>query len=152
METLKELLKTKEEENPIIFTDNSLDELTVLHMAAFLGHLNITIWYKDVLGFSDINPKDNKGNTPLYWATRQGHLDVVKYYIENDYHASSKIFSSFMNYHLCLANTLMNMHSKRYFEIFKLGPDGLLCYLESKSQMVLFYLRLEKDPIILKLK
>ena len=93
MEKLKELLKTKEDKNPVIFSDNSRGEPTVLHMAAVFGHLNITIWYKDVLGFSDINPKDNKGNTPLYWATRKGHLDVVKYYIINGYHASSKIFS-----------------------------------------------------------
>ena len=113
METLKELLKTKEEENPIIFTDNSLGELTVLHMAAFLGHLNITVWYKDVLGFNDINPKDSKGNTPLYWATVQGHLDVVKYYIKNGYQPSSKVFSPFVNAYLCLANIVMSMHTKR---------------------------------------
>ena len=65
---------------------------TVLHEAGNYGHLNIIIWYKDVLGFSDINPKNNKGTTPLYWATVQGHLDVVKYYIMNGYHASSKVF------------------------------------------------------------
>ena len=64
LETLKVLLKTKEEKNPVIYSDNSLGELTVLDTAAYFGHLNITIWYKDVLGFSDINPKDNKTPKP----------------------------------------------------------------------------------------
>ena len=110
LETLKVLLKTKEEKNPIIISDNSLGELTILHVAAGFGHLNITIWYKDTLGFSDINPKDNKGNTPLFWATKQGQLDVVKYYIKNGYQASSKILSQSINSHLCLASTLMSTH------------------------------------------
>ena len=98
LEKLKDLLKTKEDKNPVIFSDKTRGELTVLHVAAIFGHLNITIWYKDVLRFSDINPKNNKyeANTPLHWAARQGHLDAVKYYIENGYQASSKIFSQFM--------------------------------------------------------
>ena len=86
---------TGENKNPVIYVSTSGTKYTVLHHAAKYGRLNITIWYKDVLGFSDINPKDNKGNTPLYWATRKGHLDVVKYYIQNGYHASSKIFSKY---------------------------------------------------------
>ena len=111
LETLKVLLKTNEEKNPIIISNNSSgDELTILHVAAGFGHLNITTWYKDDLGFSDINPKDNKGNTPLFWATKQGQLDVVKYYIENGYQASSKILSQSINSHLCLASTLMSTH------------------------------------------
>ena len=97
METLKELLKTKEDKNPVILSDNSAGDLTVLHMAAYLGHLNITIWYKDVLGFSDINPRDSKGNDPLYLATQEEHLDVVKYYIINGFHASSKVSKEFKN-------------------------------------------------------
>ena len=71
---------------------------TPLHYFASNGHLKIIIWYKDVLGFKDINPKDNKGDTPLSLATQEGHLDVVKYYIENGYQASSKIYSPFINH------------------------------------------------------
>ena len=66
--------------------------MTVLHVAASYGHLKIIIWYKDILGFSDLNPENNIGNTPLYKAAYEGKLDVVKYYIENGYQASSKIF------------------------------------------------------------
>ena len=95
LETLKVLLKTKEDKNPIIYLDSEEGEFTILHIAAYFGHLNITIWYKDVLGFSDINPKDNKGTTPLFLATQEGHLDVVKYYIINGYHASSKVSKEF---------------------------------------------------------
>ena len=68
---------------------------TVLHEAGKYGHLNIIIWYKDVLGFSDINPKNSKGNTPLSLAIVKGHLDVVKYYVQNGY--SSKIFSKYFH-------------------------------------------------------
>ena len=114
LETLKVLLKTKEEKNPIIISDNSLGDFTILHVAAGFGHLNITVWYKDVLGFSDINPKDNKGNTPLSWATRQGQLDVVKYYIENGYQASSKILSQSISSRLCLATSLMSIHTRTF--------------------------------------
>ena len=93
--TLKILITTRTtNQNPVIYEYDGAKS-TVLHEAAYYGHLKIIIWYKDVLGFSDINPKDNKGNTPLYWATNQGHLDVVKYYIQNGYHASSKIFSKY---------------------------------------------------------
>ena len=99
LETLKELLKTKEDKNPVIFSYNA-GEFTVLHIAAYFGHLNITIWYKDVLGFSDINPKDNKGNTPLSQAIGQRQIDVVKFYIKNGYKASSKILSQSINSHL----------------------------------------------------
>ena len=113
LETLKLLIATRTiDQNPVIYEYENGAKSTVLHEAAYYGHLNITIWYKDVLGFSDINPNDNKGNTPLYWATNQGQLDVVKYYIKNGYQASSKVFSPFVNSYLCLANTVMSMHTK----------------------------------------
>ena len=69
-----------------IFGDES-----VLVIAAALGHLNIIVYYKDVLQFSNINPKNNNGITPLYWASFNGHLHVAEYYIENGYKASGKV-------------------------------------------------------------
>ena len=86
---------TGENKNPAIYEDEDGTKYTVLEIAANYNHLEIIVWYKDVLGFSDINPKNNKGNPPLYWATVQGHLDVVKYYIINGYHASSKVSKEF---------------------------------------------------------
>ena len=114
MEKLKILLENRKDKNPVTYINTNGAGITVLHGAAYEGHVNIIRWYKDVLGFSDINPKDNKGDTPLLLATQQGNLDVVKYYIENGYQASSKIFSPFMNCHLCLANILMSMHTKTF--------------------------------------
>ena len=64
--------------------------LSILHLAAYYGSLNITTYYKDVLGFSDINPKDNNGHTPLSWASYLGRLEIVKYYIKNGYKASGE--------------------------------------------------------------
>ena len=114
LETLKVLITTRtSDQNPVIYEYEDGAKSTVLHEAAYYGHLEIIVWYKDVLGFSDINPKDNEGNTPLYWATVQGHLDVVKYYIKNGYQPSSKVFSPFVNAYLCLANIVMSMHTKR---------------------------------------
>ena len=95
LEKLKILLENRKDKNPVTYVFPDGVGVTVLHGAAYEGHVNIIRWYKDVLGFSDINPKDNKGITPLYWATVEGHLDVVKYYIINGYHASSKVSKEF---------------------------------------------------------
>ena len=91
LEILKLFLKTRVDKNPVIDVnpDNG-DEESVLLIAAALGHLNIIVYYEDVLQFSNINPKNNNGNTPLSNAA-YGHLDIAKYYIENGYKASSKI-------------------------------------------------------------
>ena len=94
LETLKVLIITRTgDQNPIVFEWGSGAKSTVLDMAAYYNRLKIIVWYKEVLGFNDINPKDNQGNTPLYWAIKQEQLEVAKYYIKNDYmyHASRKI-------------------------------------------------------------
>ena len=90
LEILRILLGRIQEKNPVINFRNGAKS-TVLHETAFYGHANVTIWYKDVVGLKDINPSDNKGNTPLMWAINQNQSDVVKYYIDNGYVASSKI-------------------------------------------------------------
>ena len=81
---LETLLDDRKEKNPI------LDEFegegsTVLHLAAGLGHLELIKWYKDALNFTNINPEDNKGNTPLSLAISQGKQDVVDYFFELGY-------------------------------------------------------------------
>ena len=92
---MKVLINTRRDQNPEVYEYGERGDLaksTVLHEAAYYGHLNIIIWYKDVLGFSDINPEDSKSHTPLFWASKQGQIEVAKYYIKNGYkyHASSK--------------------------------------------------------------
>ena len=66
---------------------------TLLDVAAEYGQLNVTKWYKNVLGVSDINPKDKNGYTPLSRASYLGHLEIAKYYIENGYIPSSKVYN-----------------------------------------------------------
>ena len=66
---------------------------TLLDVAAEYGQLNITKWYKNVLGVSDINPKDKYGRTPLSRASYLGHLEIAKYYIENGYIPSGKVYN-----------------------------------------------------------
>ena len=67
--------------------------ITLLDVAAEYGQLNITKWYKNVLGVSNINPKDKYGNTPLARASYLGHLEIAKYYIENGYIPSGKVYN-----------------------------------------------------------
>ena len=84
---LKILLQNQSDKNPVILEPG----MTVLHFAAGVGHLNIIKGYNDILGIKNLNPIDNNNNTPLSWASRQGHLDVAEYYIKNGYKASSKV-------------------------------------------------------------
>ena len=88
---LKILLQNQSDKNPVIYEDEYGTKYTVLHASAGEGHLDIIKGYKDILGIENLNPIDDNGNTPLSWASKQGHLDVAKYYIENGYKASSKI-------------------------------------------------------------
>ena len=91
LDILKLFLESIKDKNPVISIINGGDEGSVLIVAAFFGHLNIIVYYKDVLQFSDINPKNNNGQTPLYYAVSRGHLNVTEYYIKNGYKASSKV-------------------------------------------------------------
>merc|ERR1712029_855014 len=50
---------------------------TVLHKAAFYGHLNIVKYYTDQL----INPRNEFGTTPLHIAAQKGQLDVMKHLV-----------------------------------------------------------------------
>ena len=88
---LKLFLEARADKNLVIDIGSDVSKFTVLEVAASLGHLNIIVYYKDVLQFSDINPKNNNGQTPLYYAILQGHLNVAEYYIKNGYKASSKV-------------------------------------------------------------
>ena len=88
---LKILLQNQSDKNPVILEPGGGVKLTVLHVAADEGHLDIIKGYKDILGIENLNPIDDNGNTPLYWASIHGRLDVAKYYIKNGYKASSKV-------------------------------------------------------------
>ena len=82
LKELKTLLNDKEEKNPVLVEE---DGSTVIHLAAILGHLDIIKWYKEELNCSNINPKNNKGNTPLSQAIRLENLDVVEFYMDCGY-------------------------------------------------------------------
>ena len=93
LDILTLFLKARADKNPVISITPDGDERSVLLIAAAFGHLNIIVYYKDVLKFIDINPKNNIGKTPLSVASFEGHLHVAEYYIENGYKASSKVFT-----------------------------------------------------------
>ena len=90
LETLKTLLDKKTEKNPVVYQYDDGANPTVLHEAAYYGQLEIIMFYNDNLTFSNLNPVDNKGNTPLKWAVDQGEIKVLEYYLNNGYSASSK--------------------------------------------------------------
>jgi len=56
-------------------------ELTLLHIAAFNGRLDIIRYFVDEKKV-DINKADNDGNTALHFAAFNGHLGIVKYLVD----------------------------------------------------------------------
>ena len=93
----------KEDKNPVIYELGDGSKLTVLDTAAFYGHVEIIKGYKGIFRFNDteLNPSDDMGRTPLFWALVQGHLDVAKFYVENGYNATGKIFDTFVQRMSC---------------------------------------------------
>ena len=91
MDILKLFLEAREDKNPVISIIDGGDEGSVLIVAAAFGHLNIIVYYKDVLQFSNINPENNNGKTPLGYASVERHLHVAEYYMENGYKASGNV-------------------------------------------------------------
>ena len=88
-------MKTREDKNPVVYVSNGGSRYTVLHNAAYEGQLGIIRWYREALNFSNINPKDSEGVTPLSLAMERGKQDVVDYFINLGYgqSASSKTTS-----------------------------------------------------------
>ena len=95
MDILKLFLEAREDKNPVISIIDG-DERSVLLIAAAFGHLNIIVYYKDVLQFSNINLENNIGKTPLSVASFEGHFNVAEYYIKNGYKASSKVLTVYI--------------------------------------------------------
>jgi ankyrin repeat protein len=57
------------------------DGLTLLHMSALDGHLDLVRCL--ILEFgADVNKRGLRGATPLYCAAQNGHIDVVRYLVE----------------------------------------------------------------------
>ena len=77
LEALKTALNSSQDKNPVVVENGVEGNLTVLHLAAANGHKNILNWYKDVLGFDDLNPTNDKGITPLQLAVKQQKLGIV---------------------------------------------------------------------------
>ena len=83
LEKLKVLLKTREDKNSVVYVSKRETGFSVLDIAAYFGHVNITKWYQETLHLDDINPLNSIGTmTPMIYAAREGKLNVVKYYIE----------------------------------------------------------------------
>ena len=80
---LKELLnRPDEEKNPVIYEYSIGVNVTVLHVAAYYGHVNIIKWYQNYLHFDDINPLDESGlYSPMLFAAQRGMFPVVEYYL-----------------------------------------------------------------------
>jgi len=59
------------------------DGFTVLHYAAFFGHLNVVAYYTGILDNPNpglISNNASRGMTPLHYAALEGHLEVVKHF------------------------------------------------------------------------
>ena len=91
LKELTTLLNDSHEKNPVLVQE---DGSTVIHLAAILGNLDIVKWYKEELNCSKINPKDNKGNTPLSQAIKLENLDVIELFMNFGYNATGKFKAS----------------------------------------------------------
>ena len=58
---LKLLLERREDKNPVISEHPRGGTSSVLHVAAYEGHVNITRWFHETFPFEDINPYENTG-------------------------------------------------------------------------------------------
>ena len=88
LDKLKTLLEIRgdDDKNPVIHTDPDGTEWTVLHRAAFYGHVNIIKYFENELGFDNVNPQNKtNGRTPFEYAVEFKKSSVVDYYIENGY-------------------------------------------------------------------
>ena len=83
LDILKLFLEARADKNPVIDIRSNGVFASVLHVAAQYGQLNIIKWYKEVLKFPDINPRDKSERfTPTILASETGKINVIKYYIE----------------------------------------------------------------------
>ena len=73
-------MENRRDKNPVTYISNTGAGFSVLHGAAYGGHVNILRWFHETLRFDDINPLDNLGTyTPMMYAAQRGKLSVVKY-------------------------------------------------------------------------
>ena len=73
----------------------------------------------------DINAKNNDGYTPLHWASRTGHLNFVKYLVENGVNIDAKNNDGYTPLHysygevkVYLENVIRSIKEKREKENF----------------------------------
>ena len=78
LETLKILITTRTtDQNPVIYEYNSGAKSTVLHEAAYYGHLEVIQLLMSKMT-DNPNPPRHDGCTPLHFAAHQGHIEIVK--------------------------------------------------------------------------
>lgn len=58
------------------------DGATAMHLAARFGHLNVIKWLAS--HGEHLDSKDNQGNSPLYLALLNEHIDVAKFFLERN--------------------------------------------------------------------
>jgi len=73
VEKIKSLLA---EDPSLVNSKDKLYGYTPLHTAAIAGKVESAEVLLD--NGADVNATDNKGNTPLHWANKEGHKDVAE--------------------------------------------------------------------------
>ena len=67
----------------------------LMHFAALVGNIQI---FMEIFDQSiDINPKDDKGETPLHWAAANGHLNVCEFILEHIHMVINLSYRHYLN-------------------------------------------------------
>ena len=127
-----------QDKNPLIPVSRWDDtKWTILHGAAYFGHLSIIKWYKEMLNYSNINLEDGEGNTPLSLAIQEEKLDIVEYLIDHGYglNVTSKNSNLSFLYRKDIFKRC-SIEKGRKMEVFVFFPNFLHLFQKKKSFML----------------
>ncbi|ARE67642.1 SWPV1-067 [Shearwaterpox virus] len=125
---LRELLRgnLKLEEDDFIQLEEEIKK-EELHIAEILLESNIAV----------VNEEDSNGHTPLYFATKNGHLDMVRLLLwyGADPNTEYVLNNSIMSGKICLVKTIM-----RYIDIKSIDTSETMCLAAETNIEVVSYL------------
>ena len=126
---------------------------TVLHDAAYFGHLNVVAYYTGILDNPNpgVSNDDNRGWTPLHHAAQRGHLEVVKHFCNlledknpSDDNGFTPLHSAARNGHIDIVKYLVQFLDNKHprtgsywdfesplFMAMKLGKTEVVNFLEN---------------------
>merc|ERR1712004_644553 len=121
--------------------------LTVLHDAAYFGHLKVVAYYTGILDNpnpGNISYDAFRGWTPLHYAVSRGHLEVVKHFCNlledknpSDDNGFTPLHRAASNGHIDIVKYLVTFSDNKHPKAGRLTPLDL-AKKEGKTEVVTF--------------